>query len=992
MRIEVLGPLRVVTDDRSVGVGGVRSRALLIRLALDAGRVVSARTLVESVWPEEVPAHPDAALHSLVARLRRTLPESATLFAETAGYRLDVPGDAVDALHFELLAEEGRRALGAGHHGAAQELLTEALGLWRGEALVDVVHLPFAAVVAARLDDLRLGAMEDRIEALLSGSSPERALLVVELNQLIAANPLRERLRSLLIRALAASGRQTEALSAYEDYRVVLAEHLGADPGHELRELHLRMLRGDAEWSHVRGNLRAPLTSFVGREADRSEVGRRFLDNRLVTLVGPGGVGKTRLATATGATLDIPVWLVELVPMTRPDDVPRAVVAALGLRDSADATSSLVETLADCETAVILDGCEHVVAAAAQLAAELLGRCPRLRILATSREPLGITGEMLFPVAPLEVVPAAQLFAERARAVRPDFVPTGDVDRICRRLDCLPLAIELAAVRLRSMSIETLATRLDDRFRLLTGGSRTAPARHRTLRAVVEWSWDLLTGTERAAAERAAAFPGSFCGEAAEYVGITADALHALVDKSLLEYAEGRYRMLDTIREFGVEQLTVTGRLDAARTTHAGYYLELAERAEPHLRGFGQLPWLTRLAAERDNMNVALAFAVDGGDTDTAIRLGAALGQFWTVHGDHAEATGKLREVVSMPGPQPTELRLRATAAYLLNATFAGSLSTAAATVERPGAADEPTAAFISALLALATGRTDDGLATLEPHLKHPDPWTRGMLSFARSLLHGAAGRGDDGRRDISAAVEGFRGCGERWALSLSLMSLASALITAGDTAEGLTTLDEAESLSRELGTHDGQQAWLAMVRIDAGDIATARKQLSEVLTRATAPHEIILARISLADLARHDGDLAEAKRHLGYAADAADPPERALYAAGAGYLATATGDFTAAATYLGEARGIASTLPDMPMLAHVAVGMADLAHRRGEPGRASEILGVAHALRGGPNSGNPDVTRLTDALQGYRDDYQRGCGLDSASALAEIQSYRPRS
>ncbi|RDI44424.1 BTAD domain-containing putative transcriptional regulator [Nocardia mexicana] len=988
MRIEVLGPLRVVVDDRNVGVGGVRSRALLIRLALVAGRVVSARTLVESVWPEDIPNHPDAALHSLVARLRRALPESAMLLAGTAGYRLDVSAGAVDALRFERLAEEGRRALGAGRHGAAQELLTEALGLWRGEPLVDVAHLPFASAVAARLDELRLAAIEDRIEAVLSGSSPERVLLPVELNQLIAANPLRERLRRLYIRALIADGRQAEALSAYEDYRAALAAHLGTDPGPELRELHIRMLRGDVEWSRGRGNLRAPLTSFVGREADRRQVGRRLLDYRLVTLVGPGGVGKTRLATATGAGMDIPVWLVELAPVTRPEEVLRAVVAALGLRDSADPMARLVETLVNRETVVILDGCEHVVEAAAELAAELLGRCPRLRILATSRESLGITGEVLFPVAPLDVGSAAQLFTDRARGVRTDFVPNDEVARICRRLDCLPLAIELAAVRLRSMSIETLAARLDDRFLLLTGGSRAAPPRHQTLRAVVEWSWDLLKDTERAAADQAAAFPGSFSGEAAEYVGLTADTLHALVDKSLLEYTDGRYRMLDTVREFGVGRLAAAGRLVAARAAHVAYFLELAEQAEPHLRGSAQLSWLARLAVERDNMNAALAFAVDGEDTDTAVRLGAALAQFWTVHGDHAEATEKLREVLSLPGPVPAEARLRATAAYLLNATFAGSLGAAAATVQRPGLAHEPNAAFICGLLALATGETDDGLATLEPHLKHPDPWTRGMLWFTRSLLHGAAGRGDKGRLDITRAAEGFRGCGERWALSLSLMSLASALITAGDTAEALTMLDEAAQLSCELGTHDGQRAWLAMVRIDAGDVDTARAHLTEVLTGGAAPHEIALARISLADLARHDGDLDEAQRHLAYAADAADPPERALYAAGAGHLAAATGDLTAAARYLSEARDLAIGLPDMPMLAHVAVGMADLAYRHGEPGRAAEILGVAHALRGGPNSANPDVARMADALRECRDDYERGCGLDPTSALAKIQAY----
>ncbi|MGW0179145.1 tetratricopeptide repeat protein [Nocardia sp. NPDC003345] len=368
--------------------------------------------------------------------------------------------------------------------------------------------------------------------------------------------------------------------------------------------------------------------------------------------------------------------------------------------------------------------------------------------------------------------------------------------------------------------------------------------------------------------------------------------------------------------------------------------------------------------------------------------MGAALGQFWTVHGGHAHATAQLREILSMAGPAAADARLRATAAYLMNATFAGGLGIAAGTVQHPDAAHEPTTAFICALLALATGRTDHGLAALEPHLQHPDPWMRGMLWFARSLLDDVAGRGDRGRFDITAAVEGFRGCGERWGLSLSLMSLASASITAGDTVEGLTALDEAVQLSRELGTHDGQRAWLAMVRIDAGDIDTARKYLSEIVTRGGAPHEITLARISLADLARHAGDFDEAKRHLRYAADAADPPERALYAAGSGYLATATGDFTTAARYLSEARDLAGGLPDMPMLAHVAVGMAVLAHRRGEPGRASKLLGMGHALRGGPNPGNPDVARLTDALRGYRDDYERGCGLDPASALAEIQSY----
>ncbi|MFC9896429.1 BTAD domain-containing putative transcriptional regulator [Nocardia sp. NPDC127579] len=980
MRIEVLGPLRVVDGDRVVGVGGVRSRALLARLAL-AGSAVSAHALVAAVWPEQSPKHPEAALHSLVSRLRRALPDSAELRAETAGYRLDVPAETIDAVRFERSADRGRRALRAGRLGVAEELLTEALDLWRGEPLADLAHLSFAAAAAARWTEIRLGAVEDRIEAMLAGPTGHTGLCT-ELNQLLADHPLRERLRELLIRALIADGEQTAALSAYEDYRAALATDLGADPGPELRRLHLRLLRGDTE--RVAGNVRAPLTSFFGRAVDRRQVVRRLRDERLVTLVGPGGVGKTRLATEVGADLAVPVWLVELAASARPDDLPRTVAAALGLRESADATAGLVEFLASAQTVLIFDGCEHVIDHAAQLAAELLGRCPRVRILATSREPLGISGETLYPVSPLAPGPAVRLFTERARAVQPAFVATDTVDRICRRLDCLPLAIELAAVRLRSMSIDALAAGLDDRFRLLTGGSRTAPPRHRTLRAVVAWSWDLLTDTERAAADRLAVFPASFTSAAAESICVPKEDLYALVDKSLLDYVDGRYRMLDTVREFGLDRLTTAGTLAAARAAHATCFLELAERAEPYLRGTEQLSWLTCLAGERHQFDAALAFSRDTADSVTAVRLGAALGQFWAVHGDHAEAAGLLSEILCMPGEVAPDTRLRATAGYLLNALFAGSLGTIS--VPRPVRACDPVSAFVFALLALADGALDDGIDVLEPHLRHHDPWTRGMLWFIRALLRGAAGR--DSRGDLIAAVDCFRVCGERWAWSLSLMSLAHVSSTAGDADAAKAMLDEAARLSRELGTHDGQRAWLAMVRIDAGDVETARTELTDLLACDAASHEYALAHISLADLARYEGDLDAARIHLGSVADAAQPPERALYAAGAGYLAAATGEFDTAARYLGEARDIACTLPDLPMLAHVAVGLADLAHRGGRPAQASEILGVAHALRGGPNSGHPDVARLTRALREFRADYRRGSALDPADALERVRMF----
>jgi predicted ATPase/DNA-binding SARP family transcriptional activator len=636
VQIALLGPLEVRTDSGPPAeVGGARLRALLILLALDAGRVATTQRLIEGVWGAAPPLGAANALQALVSRLRRAVPD-LPVESHPAGYRLAIPPDQVDVARFERLAGAGQAAL-PHDPAAAAGLLREALGLWRGAALADVADADFARAPAARLTELRLSTIEDRIEAELKlGASG--ADVLAELEELAAEHPLRERLVALLVRALYAAGRPADALAAYERARNLLADQLGVDPSPALAALHVAILRGDPDLvpapvptpdATPRTNLRAALTSFVGREEDVVRVGKLVSESRLTTLIGPGGAGKTRLAVESARTrLDqMPdgVWLVELAPVTDGSEVPWSVLTALGLREQAllaprsrtlspaepneargvgEPLDRLVGALADKRLLLVLDNCEHLIDAAAATVDRLLGACPGVRVLATSREPLRITGENLWPVEPLAMPPAdaparevtcypsVRLFADRAAAVRPGFAvddqTVAPVVRICRALDGMPLAIELAAARLRSMTPEQVATRLDDRFRLLTGGSRTALPRHQTLRAVVDWSWELLDEAERALLRRLAVFAGGATAEAAEQVcaGPVAaadvfDLLTVLVDKSLVvAVGDGRprYRLLETIRAYGLERLAEAGEAEQVRRLHAEHFLALAER------------------------------------------------------------------------------------------------------------------------------------------------------------------------------------------------------------------------------------------------------------------------------------------------------------------------------------------------------------------------------------------------------------------------------
>ncbi|MET7767031.1 BTAD domain-containing putative transcriptional regulator, partial [Streptomyces sp. NPDC005393] len=549
MRYAILGTTQAHRDDGTpVDLGGARLRALLTALALAPGRSRPTGVLIAEIWDTDPPADEHGALQALVGRLRRALGKDAVA-SVPGGYRLSAVPDDVDLHRFERLAAEGAQALADGDPARAADLLDDALALWRGPALTD---LPDGGAGAARAEARRLDARRARIAADLALGRADRALPV--LAGLCDAHPLDEPLHALRIRALRDTGRTAEALAAYEAIRTEIADRLGADPGPELRALHAELLAPEPPRERVttpapaaarpgRGNLRARLTSFVGRETDLATLRTDLAAHRLITLLGPGGAGKTRLsqeaAESVASAWPDGVWLAELAPVDDPETVPETVLTALGaretvirgtaaegLRAAADpsAHDPLVRLMEHCEPRrmlIVLDNCEHLVEAAARLAESLLAQCPGVTVLATSREPLAVPGELVRPVEPLPDPVALRLLQDRGAASRPGFCTDDDpvaCAEICRRLDGLPLAIELAAARLRLLTPRQLADRLDDRFRLLTNGSRTVLPRQQTLRAVVDWSWHLLDTPERTVLHRLSVFAGGCDLTAAEAV------------------------------------------------------------------------------------------------------------------------------------------------------------------------------------------------------------------------------------------------------------------------------------------------------------------------------------------------------------------------------------------------------------------------------------------------------------------------------------------
>nr|WP_238345285.1 BTAD domain-containing putative transcriptional regulator [Actinopolymorpha cephalotaxi] len=996
-------------------VPGARLRALMIALALEPGRAVPKATLVDWIWGEHPPADAANALQRLASRLRKALP-AGSVEGQPDGYRLLVEADDVDAVRFERLLAGAR---------AEDDLrrLREALALWRGAAMQDVALPDSGAFDAAvtRLEGLRLAAMEDRYDA--ETRLGHGADLVTELTDLVAAHPVRERLVAALMRALVATGRDTEALRLFERTREALADELGADPSPELSAVHVAVLRGELGGREparreqpVKTNLRAELTSYVGKDADVTAVRELLAEHRLTTLIGPGGSGKTRLATETARTVvgDLPdgAWLVELAAIGAEGDVAQATLDALRLRDAllgespdAEPTDRVVAALRDRAMVLVLDNCEHVIESAATFAHRVLGECRRLRILATSREPLGITGEALWPVAPLvlpaegaaaseiESAPAIQLLRDRAGAVRKDLASEAadahtlaTLARVCRALDGMPLAIELAAARLRTMSLDQLANRLDDRFRLLTGGSRTALPRHRTLRAVVDWSWELLTDAERAVLRRLSVFSGGASLEAAEGVcagvagqavesGQVLELLTALVEKSLVvTEGEGapRYRMLGTIKEYAEQRLAEARESEPARRAHLAYFTELAETAEPHLRRSEQVEWLAVLESEHDNIAAAMRAALAAGEAQGAMRLTAAAGWYWMLGGHRAEGIELSTAAAGMSGEVADHIRATAYAfaAYFVTAGQASEYEARewihqayelSQRVEIP----HPALGFVAVLerMLVAPG---DFLPAFDPLLVADDPWTRANARLTRGRMRILLGHDErDADADIETALAEFGAIGERWGVSFALTALADRLAVRGEFDRACRHYDQAVEAVTAVGAIEdalrirSQQAQVYWLAGDHEASALAMAEAQQYADRIVWPDALAQLAFVKAELARWQGDVDEAYAQLTRAG--------AVLGDGAEYIKGVTHDLLG---YLSEdldqarehrvaAFEAVSEQGNAPLIARVLVGIADLALRQDQYDQAARLLAASTSVRGLADRSLPDVARI---------------------------------
>jgi predicted ATPase/DNA-binding SARP family transcriptional activator len=995
MEFRILGPLQVLQGALTVRITGPRERALLTVLLLRPGEATSADHLIDLLWGENPPGNAPNALQAVVTRVRKALgPHGRDLLVtRTPGYVLAVGPDQVDAVRFQRLIAQARGLLQR-DPATASRLLAEALGLWGGPALQDLAGHPLAQHEIERLEELRLAALETRIEADLAlGRHGE---VIGELRALVTAHPFRERLRGQLMLALYRAGRQADALEVYQQTRTLLGEELGVDPEPTLQALHQQILRQDPSLAAPVPTRRGPIhalpariSSFVGRAAELTDLRRLLARSRLVTVIGPGGSGKTSLAVeAARTTVDAQegqdaaaaagaaaaaVAFVDLAPVTDPAHLPGAVAAALGMRSGSGGVAGtptppevqLEDFLrATQPLLLVLDNCEHLVEAVAHLTDRLLRAASGARVLATSREPLGLTGEVAWsipglavpdpslPVDQLRGFDAVRLFTERAAAARPGFCLDEQIGPlvadICRRLDGLPLAIELAAARIRTLPIQEIASRLDDRFRLLTSATRTPIRRQQTLRAAIDWSYNLLTEPERLLFARLSVFAGSWSLQAAEAVcgdqEVPADQILDLVsrlaDRSLLQPEPGaaaRFRLLETIRAYATPRLQETGESGELQRRHADYFLQLAEAAGAHPESYEALH---ALEAAVDDLRAAIDWALTTGAHDLLLRFAGALGWYWATWHDQ-EGIGWMRAILDAVPPEASPAFGRA----LLASAFVESYAPSQVTKQR--------AIESVALLEGFGDRSGAGRARL-------------ILAFIELMLGGDPAFAE---HHIQTADRAFAEVGDPWGHALAALSRFRLYLHTGSLQHSITAGRDALERFRALGDPWGipwTTLWLGTATRMSGDINQARRLFQEAIAAADQLAYVrCTAQAELGCLAALEGDHERAREHQRAAIDLAPTTgvrdSMAMAANAAGLIGRFRGDASEAKASHLQALTVFQELGSEIGIAYTrcCLGYADhhLGQLRNAAQHLSEALTLAH------QAGRSDI--MAAALEG---------------------------
>jgi predicted ATPase/DNA-binding SARP family transcriptional activator len=838
---------------RGQSVVGDRPRALLAALAANAGRPVRAEELIEQIWGDEAPANATKSLQVLVSRTRSACGGDA-IIRDGVGYRLGIAPAEVDSLRLAALVREATASLERDAESAAA-LAQDALTLADGPPaaadhedgpLHDIRRLAAAdiasaAAILARASS-RMGAHADALPALEAAH---------------AEQPDDESLLADLLRSEAVIRGPAAALERYERYRREIRERLGTNPGEQLQRAHQHLLALDRP---VRSGVRYDASTLVGRELDIARLQALMAASRVVSIVGPGGIGKTRLAHVLARDTTLPVvHVVELAGVTSPEDVVGEVGSVLGVRDSisgrrvltaeqrADVRARVAQRLGQSPSLLVLDNCEHLIAAVAELVAFLVSTTAEVRVLTTSRAPLAIAAERVYLLGQLEVADAIQLFCERALAARPTVhLDDGLVASIVTHLDGLPLAIELAAAKVRAMGVEEIDRRLENRFALLRGGDRSAPDRHQTLLAVIDWSWNLLDDSERRALRRLALFHDGFTLEAARAVlGDDAiDAVQGLVDQSLLSVRETRdglrYRMLETVREFGRMQLIDAGEDDDARADQRRWAIAYAVRHGARLIGTEQLGAIDALGAEEINLADELRGAIGDGDTEALVQLLAALGTFWAIRGEHARLIALSQAVADAvrdwrPPRELEDTTRAAMTVQLTNAMVGGEerIAPIRSVLKRLGPGGDPRlAGSVVVLTAFDLSDPDASLRRLEELADDPDRHTalaaRHWMSYWRENGGDAAGAVDAAERAL-ALVRDDDG---PWQGAMLHNQLAQLKMHLGDRAAASEHARAALPVMQRLGATDDEvqlRALLALCAISDGRLEAAQRELDQV-------------------------------------------------------------------------------------------------------------------------------------------------------------------